>query len=83
MDDHTQYPNQNVDDLSFEETYSLLTESIKQLEEGGLTLSEATQLYLSGISLATHASEMLAKAELQIKTLSQPELVNQNHDDED
>jgi exodeoxyribonuclease VII small subunit len=83
MDDHTQYPNQNIDDLSFEETYSLLTESIKQLEEGGLTLSEATQLYLSGISLANHASEMLSKAELQIKTLSQPELVDQNHDDED
>ena len=83
MDDQTESPDQDVDDLSFEETYSRLTESIKQLEEGGLTLNEATQLYLSGIRLATHASEMLAKAELQIKTLSEPELVDPNHDNDD
>jgi len=83
MDDQTEYSDQDIDDLSFEETYSRLTESIKQLEEGGLTLNEATQLYLSGIRLATHASEMLAKAELQIKTLSQPELVDLNHDNAD
>ena len=73
MEDHTDNAKQNVTDLSFEETYSQLTESVKQLEEGGLTLNEATQLYISGIRLANHASELLNKAELQIRTIADPD----------
>ena len=72
MSDSTQDTSQNIDNLSFEEAFSQLSDSVKQLEEGGLTLNEATQLYLSGIRLAAHATELLQKAELQIQTLLQP-----------
>ena len=79
----TQDSNQNIDSLSFEEAYSHLSDSVKQLEEGGLTLNEATQLYLSGIRLATHATELLQKAELQIQTLLQPRAADPADDNEE
>ena len=73
MENHIDNAKEDVTALSFEETYSQLTESVKRLEEGGLTLNEATQLYMSGIRLANHASELLNKAELQISTISDPD----------
>jgi exodeoxyribonuclease VII small subunit len=76
MQDQLEYSEQDIASLSFEETYAQLTESVKQLEDGSLTLNEATQLYLSGIKLANHASALLNKAELQIRTISQSELTN-------
>lgn len=72
--------NEDIDSLSFEEAYSQLNESVKQLEEGGLTLNESTQLYLSGINLANHATKLLQKAELQIQTLLQGESTDSVND---
>lgn len=72
--------NEDIDSLSFEEAYSQLNESVKQLEEGGLTLNESTQLYLSGIHLANHATKLLQKAELQIQTLLQGESTDSVND---
>ena len=73
MENHIDNAKEDVTALSFEETYSQLTESVNRLEKGGLTLNEATQLYMSGIRLANHASELLNKAELQISTISDPD----------
>ena len=72
--------NEDIDSLSFEEAYSQLNESVKQLEEGGLPLNESTQLYLSGINLANHATKLLQKAELQIQTLLQGESTDSVND---
>ena len=73
MGTDTENTNQDINSLSFEEAYAQLNESVKQLEEGGLTLNESTQLYLAGIPLANHATKLLQKAELQIQTLIQGE----------
>ena len=73
MGTDTENTNQDINSLSFEEAYAQLNESVKQLEEGGLTLNESTQLYLARIHLANHATKLLQKAELQIQTLIQGE----------
>tara|TARA_B100000686_G_scaffold282209_1_gene304468 strand:+ start:1835 stop:2086 length:252 start_codon:yes stop_codon:yes gene_type:complete len=73
MGTDTENTNQDINSLSFEEAYAQLNESVKQLEEGGLTLNESTQLYLAGIHLANHATKLLQKAELQIQNLMQGE----------
>ena len=73
MGTDTENTNQDINSLSFEEAYAQLNESVKQLEEGGLTLNESTQLYLAGIHLANHDTKLLQKAELKIQTLIQGE----------
>ena len=56
-------------DLSFEQALNRLDETVKALEEGGLALTDATQLYETGMKLARRCSEMLATAELRINRI--------------
>ena len=57
------------EDLSFEEAYSRLEETVHSLEEGGLSLSEATRLFEEGMKLARVCNELLSSAELKITRL--------------
>ena len=59
----------NKDDLSFEEAYSRLEETVHALEEGGLSLGEATRLFEDGMRLARVCNELLSSAELRITRL--------------
>ena len=58
-----------TDDLSFEEAYSRLEESVQALETGGLTLAEATRLFEEGMRLARICNELLSSAEMKITRL--------------
>ena len=57
------------DELSFEEAYSHLEETVHALEEGGLSLAEATRLFEEGMRLARICNEFLSSAELRITRL--------------
>lgn len=59
----------NNDDLSFEAAYSRLEETVHALEEGGLSLAEATRLFEEGMRLARQCNELLSSAELKITRL--------------
>ena len=59
----------NNGDLSFEEAYSRLEETVHALEEGGLSLAEATRLFEEGMRLARVCNELLSSAELRITRL--------------
>ena len=59
----------NNDELSFEEAYSRLEETVHALEEGGLSLAEATRLFEDGMRLARLCSELLSSAEMKITRL--------------
>jgi exodeoxyribonuclease VII small subunit len=61
-------PKKN-DQLPFEEAYSRLEETVHALEEGGLSLAEATRLFEEGMSLARICNELLSSAELRITRL--------------
>ncbi len=61
--------NPNNEELSFEEAYTSLEETVRALEEGGLPLSEATRLFEEGTRLARICNELLSAAELRITRL--------------
>lgn len=59
----------DVNSLSFEEAFQELTETVKSLETGGLTLEKATAYYQSGMSLARWCNQLLSETELKISQL--------------
>ena len=62
-------PTPNLDSLTFEDAFALLSEMASSLEEGGLTLTGATARYEQGMSLVRHCNQLLEQAELKITTL--------------
>lgn len=59
----------DMDGLSFEDSYSLLEQVIRKLEEGDLTLEESVALYEEGMLLARRCGEHLQRAELKVTEL--------------
>ena len=56
-------------DLSFEEAFKRLEETVQKLEDGGLTLNEATALFEEGMKLARLCNEFLSATELKVTRL--------------
>ena len=78
-DDQTP-PVLNVESLSFEEAFRRLSEMAESLEQGGLTLSEATARYEEGMSLVRHCNLLLNEAELKISNLKDAHAASQTED---
>ena len=57
------------EEISFESAYTSLEETVRALEEGGLSLAEATRLFEEGTRLARICNELLSAAELRITRL--------------
>ena len=74
-------PIPNLDSLTFEDAFTLLSEMASSLEEGGLTLTGTTARYEQGMSLVRHCNQLLEQAELKITTLK--DSYNQSLDDPD
>jgi exodeoxyribonuclease VII small subunit len=55
--------------LTFEDAFRKLSEMAESLEQGGLTLAEATAKYADGVSLVKLCNRLLDDAELKITTL--------------
>lgn len=56
-------------ELSFEEAYNQLEETVRTLEVGGVTLEEATRLFEEGVRLARLCHQYLGATELKITQL--------------
>ncbi len=54
---------------SFEEALGQLRETVQTLEEGNVSLEEATRLLARGAELARTCNDLLAKAELQVSRI--------------
>jgi exodeoxyribonuclease VII small subunit len=61
---------QTTNALSFEEAYGQLEEVVAKLESGEMTLEESVSLFERGKELAAHCQNLLDKAELRVKKLS-------------
>lgn len=59
-----------VNELTFEQAFSQLQETVTQLEAGNLPLEEALALYQKGMTLAKQCGLQLDQAELTIKKLT-------------
>ena len=56
-------------ELSFEEAYNQLEETVRTLEVGGVNLEEATRLFEEGVRLARLCHQYLGATELKITQL--------------
>ena len=72
---------QDINSLSFEDAFRRLGEMAGSLEEGGLTLAEATTRYEQGMSLVRHCNKLLDEAELKITDLKDAYAVSQSGQD--
>jgi len=55
--------------LSFEEAFKELEDTVHRLEGGGLTLDESIALFERGMKLAEHCGKKLDDAELKVSQL--------------
>ena len=59
------------ENLSFEQAFARLGETVQSLEKGGLSLEEATRLFEEGMRLAQLCNQLLSQAELKITRLAE------------
>jgi exodeoxyribonuclease VII small subunit len=60
----------DIDDLTFEQAFAELEETVRKLEEGGLALEESLALFERGQALAARCSAQLDQAELKLRQLT-------------
>jgi exodeoxyribonuclease VII small subunit len=60
---------QDLDALSFEDAFRRLNEMAESLDDGGLSLSDATARYEEGMNLVRRCNQLLDEAELKITNL--------------
>jgi len=68
-DDPSTQPPANKRAEGFEEAFSKLEETVRRLEDGNLSLDEATGLFEEGMRLAKRCNELLTRAELKVSRL--------------
>jgi len=68
-DDPSTQPTANKRAEGFEEAFSKLEETVRRLEDGNLSLDEATGLFEEGMRLAKRCNELLTRAELKVSRL--------------
>ena len=64
-----QQTQQTEREPSFEQALAQLRETVQTLEEGNVSLEEATRLLARGAELAKTCNDLLAKAELQVSQI--------------
>ena len=60
----------DIDELTFEQVFAELEETVRKLEEGGLALEDSLALFERGQALAAHCSAQLDQAELKLRQLT-------------
>ncbi len=60
---------QPIADLTFEQAFAELEESVRTLERGDLPLDESLALYERGQELAAYCAKLLDEAELKVQQI--------------
>jgi exodeoxyribonuclease VII small subunit len=58
-----------VEEMTFEQSFAALQETVERLETGELALEDTILLYERGQALARHCQELLDRAELRVTRL--------------
>ena len=67
---------------TFEESFGGLQQTIEQLEQGGMPLESALDLFEQGMKLAATCQAMLDRAELRLTRLADEHALGQESSDE-
>jgi exodeoxyribonuclease VII small subunit len=59
-----------IENMTYEQAFTELEETVRKLEAGGLALEESLALFERGQALAVHCNAQLDQAELTIKQLT-------------
>lgn len=59
-----------IEEMTFEQAYAELEETVRKLEMGGLDLEESLALFERGQALAAYCNAQLDQAELKVRQLS-------------
>ena len=59
-----------IEDLTFEQAFSELEQTVAKLEDGDLSLETALALFERGQQLSAHCSKLLERAELKVTQLT-------------
>ena len=59
-----------IENLTFEQAFAELEETVRRLEAGGLALEESLALFERGQALAARCNAQLDQAELKVRQLS-------------
>jgi len=59
-----------IENLTFEQSFAELEETVRKLEAGGLTLEKSLTLFERGQALAAHCNAQLDQSELKVRQLS-------------
>ncbi len=72
---------QELATLSFEEAFRRLNEMAESLDDGGLSLADATARYEEGMNLVRRCNQLLDEAELKITNLKDSFLSNSDEEE--
>ena len=61
--------NQNVEEMSFEESIDALEALVKRLEDGGIDLDESLRIYEQAVALRDHCRALLQDGERRIRKI--------------
>jgi len=59
----------NVEELSFEESMTMLEELVKKLEGGNLDLDESLQIYEKAVALREHCKKILDESDRKVQSI--------------
>ncbi|MCX7681696.1 MAG: exodeoxyribonuclease VII small subunit [Anaerolineae bacterium] len=59
-----------IEEMTFEQAYAELEETVRKLEMGGLDLEESLALFKRGQALAAYCNAQLDQAELKVRQLA-------------
>jgi exodeoxyribonuclease VII small subunit len=60
--------------MEFEEALNKLTENVKKLEDGSISLEESLKVFEESIKLSKYCAKYLTEAELKIKKIVEKEM---------
>jgi exodeoxyribonuclease VII small subunit len=63
-------PMSEIENLTFEQAFAELEETVQKLEAGGLTLEESLALFERGQALAARCNVQLDEAQIKVSQLS-------------
>ena len=71
MSDNIELTKEQLESSSFEEVLSLLNETVSSLDQGNLSLDQATNLYERGMMLSAICLKQLNDAQLKITNIQE------------